>query len=94
MRVTGHEPPADAGKPESGLAEMRAAPQPSDTHSGDAVTHASEQSFPASDAPPWTSSATRNAPEPDDATESDCVTEASEQSFPASDAPPWTSSAT
>ncbi|HEU0026593.1 MAG TPA: hypothetical protein VFQ25_05705 [Ktedonobacterales bacterium] len=94
MRATGHEPPAGAGEPESGLAEMRAAQQPSDTHSSDTVSEASEGSFPASDAPPWTTGATRSAPEPDTSTHGDAVTQASEQSFPASDAPPWTSSAT
>ena len=94
MRARGHEPPAGAGKPEPGLAEMRAASQPSDTPSGDAVTRASEESFPASDAPPWTSEVTRGGSELVEATETDWVTVASEQSFPASDAPAWTSSAT
>lgn len=59
MRASGYEPPIEASKPESRLEEEHAeAPAPSKAGAGDAVTEASEASFPASDAPPWTSSVT------------------------------------
>ncbi len=94
MRATEHEPPArGAGKPEPAPAQERGAPAFHEAETRDAVTQASEDSFPASDAPPWTSSVTRGAPEHDTAIRDNAITEASEQSFPASDAPSWTSSA-
>ena len=96
MPASEHMPPApDAGQPVSGREGERAIPASPNAEASDEVTEASEGSFPASDAPPWTSSATRGAPETDATPEEDDeVTEASEESFPASDPPPWTSSAT
>ena len=65
MRETDHEPPSGPNEPPSGLnepptkpADTRGVPEPDAATQDDAVTEASEESFPASDAPPWTSSAT------------------------------------
>ena len=60
MRENDHEPrnAPDPSEPPTQPAEKREVPQDNGAPEDDAVTEASEDSFPASDAPPWTSSAT------------------------------------
>lgn len=58
MRETDHEPPTtDTGEPQAGH-EENDSPTTFDAHADEGVTEASEDSFPASDAPPWNSSVT------------------------------------
>ena len=58
MREIDHEPSKGHDEPPTEPAEKLGVPEPDAATQNDAVTEASEESFPASDAPPWTSSAT------------------------------------
>lgn len=58
MRPIDQQPPASPNGPPRPSEEAPDAPATVVPEEVDAVTEASEESFPASDAPPWTSSAT------------------------------------
>lgn len=58
MRPIDQQPPAGPNGPQRPPEEAPDTPETEIPEEEDGVTEASEESFPASDAPPWTSSAT------------------------------------